>query len=254
MKVVRFLLSWIKPRYKFQSRPGAAKNIDQCEKLIEYRFNNPVLLAHALRHRSIIVETGDTRKSANERLEFLGDAVLDLIVSEQLYKQYPDAREGFLARLKSLAVSGRQLSSKAKLINLGDYMQISPSEVRNGGRTRRSILEDGLEAVIGAVYLDGGLKEAENFVHRFVAYDLNRRLIREKEENYKSLLLEYSQGKAMGAPLYRVTNEEGPDHAKIFHVDVHVAKKNVGSGSGRSKKEAEQEAAKAASAFFGLQT
>ncbi|MBZ0266026.1 ribonuclease III [bacterium] len=231
---------------------GAKKSLDDFQKSIGYQFQDSNLLEQALKHRSIIPETGETRNEANERLEFLGDAVLDLVVSEILYKQFPEVNEGYLARLKSLVVSGRQLASKARKINLGLYLQMSESEERSGGRNRRSILEDALEAVIGAVYLDGGLKPACDFIATFIANDVSEHLIREKEHNYKSLLLEYAQGNSLGAPRYRVVSEEGPDHAKTFHIEVLVRDKSVGSGFGQSKKQAEQQAAKFAAAFYGI--
>ncbi len=220
--------------------------------MIGYRFRDPELLVCALKHRSIIFETGERRGATNERLEFLGDAVLDLLVAEQLYQDNPTSREGHLTRLKSLAVSGRQLANKARRIGLGSYMQISSSEARSGGRNRRSILEDALEAVIGAIFLDGGLEPARVFVRRFITDDLDGRLIREKEKNYKSLLLEYVQGNALGLPRYRVVAEDGPDHEKTFHVEVSVGEKKVGTGVGRSKKQAEQQAAREAVAHYGL--
>ncbi len=248
------LFSWFRRRGVSRVLVGAERSLRDIEKVIGYRFRDPDLLASALRHRSIIIETGDPRSAANERLEFLGDSILGMVVSEQLYSRYPQAREGFMARMKSLAVSGRQLASKARRLELGRYMQISANEVRNGGRSRRSILEDGIEALIGAIYLDGGLRAAQKFISEYITFDLDRRLIREKEGNYKSLLLEYVQGKAKGLPCYRVTGEEGPDHAKVFHVEVLVNDASVGQGAGRSKKQAEQQAAKDAANHFGINT
>lgn len=231
---------------------GAKKSLNEFQQSINYKFRDSKMLEQALKHRSIIPETGETRNEANERLEFLGDAVLDLVVSEILYHQFPEVNEGYLARLKSLVVSGRQLASKARKISLGQYLQMSESEEKSGGRNRRSILEDALEAVIGAVYLDGGLKSASDFIARFIANDVSEHLIREKEHNYKSLLLEYAQGNSLGAPRYRVVSEEGPDHAKTFHIEVLVRDESVGTGIGQSKKQAEQQAAKFAAAFYGI--
>lgn len=239
-------------RRKPSARPGAQRTLEQFERLIEYRFRDLTLLDSALKHRSIIFQTGESRELANERLEFLGDAVLDLIVAEQLYEQYPTAREGHLTRLKSLAVSGRQLAIKGRKMGLGNFMQLSAGEERSGGRNRRSILEDALEAVIGAIYLDGGMNAAAQFIRKFITQDLDHRLIREKEKNYKSLLLEHVQGRGLGHPIYRVLSEDGPDHAKTFHIEVLVNDEPVGRGVGRSKKQAEQQAAKEAAERFGL--
>jgi len=245
------LPAWLRRR-EVPARPGAHRTLRQFEELIGHRFRNPSLLDSALKHRSIIFQTGEARELANERLEFLGDAVLDLIVAKQLYDDYPASREGHLTRLKSLAVSGRQLANKARKMGLGGFMQLSAGEERSGGRNRRSILEDALEAVIGAIYLDGGMESAEQFVRKFITHDLNNRLIREKDRNYKSLLLEHVQGQGMGHPIYRVLSEDGPDHAKTFHVEVLVNDKAIGSGVGRSKKQAEQQAAKEAAERLGL--
>jgi ribonuclease-3 len=239
-------------RKKAAVRPGAQRTLRQFENLIGFRFRDPLLLDSALKHRSIIFQTGEARELANERLEFLGDAVLDLIVAKQLYDEYPTSREGHLTRLKSLAVSGRQLANKARKMGLGGFMQLSAGEERSGGRNRRSILEDALEAVIGAIYLDGGMEPAERFIRRFITHDLDQRLIREKEKNYKSLLLEHVQGQGLGHPTYHVLSEDGPDHAKTFHIEVLVNDEAVGSGVGRSKKQAEQQAAKEAAERFGL--
>lgn len=245
------ILGWLRPR-KGSRRPGAQRSMRAFEQLIGYRFRNRALLDSALKHRSIIFQTGESRERANERLEFLGDAVLDLIVAEHLYEEFPDSREGHLTRLKSFAVSGRQLAIKARKMGLGGYLQLSAAEERSGGRNRRSILEDALEAVIGAIYLDGGLPAARKFVRGFITADLDGRLIVDKDRNYKSLLLEYVQGEALGHPVYRVIAEEGPDHAKHFHVEVAVEGQVVGSGVGRSKKQAEQQAARVAIEHFGL--
>lgn len=248
---MNWFASWFRSGRIDDSRPGAKKNLRDFERLIGYRFRRPDLLDSALKHRSIIFETGESRECANERLEFLGDAVLDLIVAELLYEQYPHSREGHLTRLKSMAVSGRQLANKARKMGLGNFLQISAGEDRSGGRNRRSILEDALEAIIGAVYLDGGMKAAKRFIGKFITDDLDLYEIEDREKNFKSVLLEYVQSKAMGHPLYRVTAEEGPDHAKNFHVEVIVGEEVVGSGVGRSKKQAEQQAAKVAVDHFG---
>lgn len=248
------LFSWFQRREPDEPRPGAQRSLEQFEELIGYRFRDRSLLNHALKHRSIIFETGESREVANERLEFLGDAVLDLIVGEQLYDLFPSSREGHLTRLKSLAVSGRQLAIKGRKMGLGGYLQLSAGEERSGGRNRRSILEDALEAVVGAIYLDGGLERARAFVRDFITDDLASHLVHDKEKNFKSVLLEYVQGNSLGHPQYRVLSEEGPDHAKTFHIEVLVGEEVVGFGVGRSKKQAEQQAAKVAVDHFGIKT
>lgn len=218
----------------------------QLQQQIGYRFKNPQLLDNALKHRSVIVTTGETREVTNERLEFLGDAVLDLVVREELLQNFPKAREGQLTRYKSIQVSGRQLARLARDMDLGVYLQMSSGEERSGGRNRSSILEDALEALIGAIYLDGGLVPAKRFIDRFVSRKITPGKEPERDKNHKSLLLEYVQAKGMNHPTYRVSSEDGPDHAKLFTVDVSVGGHVYGTGEGRSKKQAEQNAAREA--------
>jgi ribonuclease-3 len=235
------------------ARPGARASLRQLEKRIGYRFRNRELAESALKHRSIIFETGETREETNERLEFLGDAVLDLLAAEQLYEEHPHAREGDLTRMKSLAVSGRQLAGRARKLGLGQFLQISEGEDRSGGRNRGSILEDALEALIGAIYLDGGLPAARRFVQRHVVDPIPEGgdLV-DRERNFKSVLLEDAQSRGLGHPLYKVLSEEGPDHDKTFTVEVQVGGESAGVGLGRSKKQAEQAAAEEAAHRFGL--
>ncbi len=235
-------------------RPGTLKSLTDFEKLIGYDFKDKVLLDHALKHRSIIFETKESRVDSNERLEFLGDAVLDLIVGEKLFREFPEAPEGALTRMKSIAVSGKQLAIKGRRIGLGSFIQMSAGEERNGGRNRRSILEDAMEAIIGALYLDSGLETAENYIAKFITNNRDEFLGTEGEKNYKSILLEYVQGQSQKHPIYEVVSADGPDHAKTFHIEVLVDNKVVGSGHGRSKKQAEQQAAKVAIDHFGLRT
>jgi ribonuclease III len=220
--------------------------MEQLEQQIGYRFKDSTLLDSALKHRSVIVATGETREDTNERLEFLGDAVLDLVVREELLEHFPRAREGQLTRYKSMQVSGRQLARLARQMELGLYLQISSGEDRSGGRNRSSILEDALEALIGAIYLDGGLPAAKRFIDRFVSRKIVPGQEPERDKNHKSLLLEYVQAQGMSHPTYRVASEEGPDHAKTFSVDVVVEERVYGSGEGHSKKQAEQSAAREA--------
>ncbi len=216
------------------------------EQQIGYRFKDRKLLDEALKHRSVIVTTGESREDTNERLEFLGDAVLDLVVRESLLKHFPKAREGQLTRYKSSQVSGRQLSRLAREMNLGQFLQISSGEERSGGRSRSSILEDALEALIGAIYLDGGLNPARLFIEEFISRKVHPGHEPERDKNHKSLLLERVQSRGVSHPTYRVVREEGPDHAKTFSVEVIVDGKVYGSGEGLSKKQAEQNAARQA--------
>ncbi len=220
--------------------------MSQLENKIGYRFKDRDLLDSALKHRSVIVTTGETREDTNERLEFLGDAVLDLIVRETLLELFPGAREGQLTRYKSQQVSGRQLARLARQMELGQYLQMSQGEERSGGRGRSSILEDAMEALIGAIYLDGGLPPARKFIERFISQKVRPGHEPERDRNHKSLLLEHVQSRGMKHPTYRVVSENGPDHAKVFTVEVVVEDRVFGSGQGRSKKQAEQSAAREA--------
>ncbi len=215
-------------------------------KLIDYRFRDLKLLDQALKHRSYLVGSHQNRLISNERLELLGDAVLGLAVTEYLFHRFPRKPEGELTNIKSLVVSRRVLSRVAKRIHLGEFILMSHAEERSGGRERPSILSDCLEALIGAIYLDGGFQEAMRFVRRHVLSGMNEFLQEELFQNYKSELLEYAQARNWGNPVYRVIKEEGPDHDKTFTVEVDVAGHARGVGKGHTKKRAEQLAAREA--------
>jgi ribonuclease III len=218
---------------------------------IAYRFRDKRLLRQALTHRSCF-QTSEEHKLSNERLELLGDAVLGLVVTETLYRRYPDKSEGELTRLKSLMVSREVLAREAIQLELGQFMRLGSGEEQSGGRNRRSIMADAFEALLGAVYLDGGFGAAREFVHAFLLRDMTRFLADGFGGNYKSLLLEYVQGKGRGAPKYRVVEESGPDHRKEFTVEVLVKGEVLGRGQGPNKKTAEQHAAKQAADAYGL--
>ena len=213
---------------------------------IAYRFQDQELLVEALKHRSYLAESGEDRLQSNERLELLGDSVLGMLVTEHLFHSFPEGEEGTLTTMKSLLVSRRVLSSVGKSIDLGQFIMLNQAEEKAGGRNRSSIISDAFEAVIGAVYLDGGLDAARQTVTKLVLSKLEKILAEEQHQNYKSMLLEYCQGKGMIGPVYRVTREEGPDHQKVFTVAVKVDDSALGIGKGNSKKKAEQWAAKEA--------
>lgn len=217
---------------------------DGLEARIGHRFRDRELLDRCLTHRSWSGQPENGRVESNERLEFLGDAVLDLCISHHLFERYPRKKEGELTKYKSIIVSGKYLVRLAEEIGLGDYLKLSESEERTGGRHRASILEDAFEALIGAVYLDGGLPAAEAFVGRHILDGLDLRQASRENRNYKSLLLELSQGRGLGTPSYEVVEELGPDHSKFFVVEVRVGERGVGRGTGNSKKKAEQAAAR----------
>lgn len=212
---------------------------------ISYRFRDPHLLIQALKHRSYVYARQGRGVEANERLEYLGDAVLDLIVAEFLYRRFQDRREGDLTQMKSLVVSRSVLSHRARSIDLGDFILLSQEERKAGSDgVQSSILSDSFEAVIGAMYLDGGLKAARRFVERVVLHDFEELHRQEDFINFKSMLLEHTQGIGSGHPRYQVQEEEGPDHDKVFGVEVTITGETLGSGRGRSKKEAQQNAAR----------
>ncbi|MBN1481108.1 ribonuclease III [candidate division KSB1 bacterium] len=230
--------------FKKKSAPvDKTVQIDDLYSRLHYTFKNPPILLQALKHRSYLIRTGEGRSASNERLELLGDAVLGLVVTEFLYKIYPNETEGILTNYKSLLVSGRLLARVAKEIGLGQHLLMNESEARSGGRKRSSILADAVEAVIGAIYLDGGLDQARLFIHRNITNRLNELLQDDHLRNNKSLLQEYCQSLNLNGPYYRVDEESGPDHLKVFTVSAVINGRAVGIGTGTSKKKAEQSAA-----------
>jgi len=243
----------------FLGRPTQAKAGAGAEqvKLAEFqsylglRFERPVLLRKALTHRSYLQGNGDNVELSNERLEFLGDSVLELIVNEHLYRCYPGKREGDLTKMKSLLVSRSVLARRARAINLGTFVLLSEAEQEAGGRRRTSILADTYEAVLGAIYLDRGFEAARMFVEHNLLSDAEKILSDRAHTNYKNILQEHVQAEYKTHPRYRTSSEEGPDHEKIFTVEVNVHGKSFGEGRGTNKKQAEQEAARSALARLG---
>jgi ribonuclease-3 len=187
-----------------------------------------------------------SREDSNERLEFLGDAVLGLVVNDYLYREFEDASEGDLTKMKSTLVCRERLAEVAARLELGDHIRMSRSEAATGGRRRASILADTTEAVIGAVFLDGGLTAARRMITRCLLADSEGLLERRGQDNHKSRLQEIIQARYKSPPRYRVTAAEGPDHARIFRVSVAFNGHVLGRGEGSNKKSAEQEAARAA--------
>ena len=222
------------------------ENLAALEAKLGYVFDDRTLLANALLHRSHIHVTGQERESSNERLEFLGDAVLGLVVNEELFQGYPDRSEGDLTKMKSLLVCGARLSEVATELDLGVHIRMSRSEAATGGRHRSSILADTTEAIIGAVYLDGGLESARDVIQRVALEGSDSVLARRSLRNYKSRLQEMIQAEHKTPPRYKVIEVDGPDHDRMFRVAVTFAGRELGSGEGRNKKSAEQSAARAA--------
>ena len=223
----------------------------ELEALLGCRFHDPGLLQQALTHRSALPEMGEDTLS-NERMEFLGDSVLGLVVSDHLYRTHNDPQEGELTKMKSLLVSKTILAQQARNMELGRYMRLSDAEADSGGRDRTSILGDAFEAVLGAIYLDQGIECARRFVHEHLLREAGRITTDVRHVNYKSVLQEYVQGNFKSHLQYRTRAEEGPDHEKLFTMEVLASGKVLGSGQGRNKKEAEQSAACDALVRLGL--
>ena len=220
------------------------KSGDGLEAKLGYRFRDPELLAHALVHRSFIIGKDLPYVSNNERLEFLGDSVLNMLTTEYLYKTYPDDPEGELSKRKSAIVSGHACAQSSKEWNLDEYVKIGKSEAKMGGRGKESILADAYEAVLGAVYLDGGLEEVRAILNKFHFPRVQEIINATDFVNYKSELLEFCQGKLHCSPEYVLVAEEGPEHLKLFTVEVQVNGKAYARGQGPNKKRAEQEASR----------
>lgn len=237
-RIIERLLTLIGNRR--ESLPG-----DSLSATLQYSFSEPDLLQRALRHRSMTGEQGDPWES-NERLEFLGDAVLGLVVTEQLYQRFPTHDEGDLTIRKSFLVCRETLATAARKLHLGRHVILSQGEESSGGRDRDSILANTFEAVVGAMYLDGGLESAAAFIETFLISTTQKPFNKKFYGNYKSRLLEYAQSRGLDGPTYEVIDAAGPDHEKIFTVQVSIDGKPAGSGRGKTKKKAEQAAARAA--------
>ncbi len=221
------------------------------EDALGYHFKDQALLREALRHSSYANEHRGENAVSNERLEFLGDSVLGFVTAEFLFRQHPDAPEGELTRVRAQLVCEESLHEIAQRLGLGQYLCLGHGEEVGGGRERASILADATEAVIAAVYLDGGIEAAGALIHRVLLDDARETRAAAQRRDYKTAMQEYVQRKPGQTLSYRLTGEAGPDHAKTFTVAVQLGGETVGSGSGHSKKEAEQMAARNALERFG---
>ena len=218
--------------------------IKDLEAAIGYRFSNITLLQRALTHSSYANERWHDSLMSNERLEFLGDSILGMVVAEHLYRNFPDRPEGELTRMRADMVCETSLAAIAFKLKLGDHLMLGHGEEQSGGRTRPSILADAVESVIAASFLDGGMGAAEGIIRQFVL--CNVPVTRLQNKDYKTALQELVQQKKDQKLSYLLTGESGPDHDKVFTVEVTLNGKVVGQGSGSSKKRAEQDAARGA--------
>lgn len=214
------------------------------EEKLGYRFKNRALLENALQHSSYANEHRGAGMRSNERLEFLGDAVLGVVTADYLYKKHPDLPEGDLTRIRAALVCEGSLVQVAKSLDLGSYLKLGKGEAHGGGRARPSIQADAVEAMLAAVYLDGGIGQARKLIHDLVLTDEKEKTAAGRD--FKTALQELVQRESGQVLAYRLTGESGPDHAKTFCMEVQLNGKAIGAGQGRSKKEAEQAAAKAA--------
>lgn len=228
------------------------KWLEPLEENLDYRFNNIKLLKTALTHSSYTNEHNMKNTENNERLEFLGDTILGLIVSQYLYKKYPNYPEGELTKIRAKVVCESSLAFAARKINLGEFLLLGKGEEVTGGRLRDSILADASEALMGAVYLDSDFEVVNNLMLQKFENDLVHAVAKGSLFiDYKTDLQENLQKRTRSQIEYKIKKEEGPDHDKIFYIDVLVDNKSVGTGSGRNKKEAEQMAAKEALLILG---
>jgi ribonuclease-3 len=216
----------------------------QIESLIGQPVDNLAFYRRALTHRSVLREPTDRSLRSNERLEFLGDALIDLVVSEALYQQFPEKNEGDLTRLRAKLVSGSALAQYARRMDLGNHVLMSDNAAQTEGRNNPSILADAFEALAGALYLDQDYTAAAQFVHERALKPFDLEDVAAQDENYKSQLLERMQAEGRPQPTYRVVREEGPSHDKTFTVEALVGDTAYEQGTAGSKQQAEQEAAR----------
>lgn len=222
------------------------KDFANFEKKLGLNFKNKDLLTQAFTHRSYLNENPDFNLEHNERLEFLGDAVIELIVTEHLYKEYPEKAEGDLTNWRAALVNAKMMTSVAEELGFNDYLLLSRGEAKEGGKARAYILANTFEALLGALYLDSGYKPCDEFIKKYLLNNLPSIIKDGSYKDSKSKFQEKSQEKVSITPNYKVLKESGPDHDKIFVVGVYLQKELVAEGRGSSKQEAEEAAAELA--------
>ena len=224
------------------SSGGTGTNLGKLQGIIGYHFRDELLALLAVTHRSFY-RGNDSERPSNERLEFLGDSVLGLVIADQLFRDNPNLREGELTKTKAMLVNELTLASIGKEVGLNELIRLSTEEDRLGGRERPSIISDAFESILGAVYLDGGLDAVRDVILRLIYVRRDAITSDRSQRNFKGELLELTQSRGEGMPRYDVVSEHGPDHEKEFSIVVFISNQKVGAGRGSSKKEAEQEAA-----------
>jgi len=222
------------------------KNIDELAKNLKIKFNNKELLVKALTHRSYLNEAKIKGLNSNERLEFLGDAVLSFWITSQVYQKYPDSPEGELTFIRTFLVRTETLAKLSSKLNLGAYLLMSRGEELGGGRQNPSLLANTLEALIGAIYTDQGMTSVSDFLENQFSVLINNIDGGESLKDSKSLLQEYLQSQGNASPIYKLVSAEGPDHQKTFTMGIYLDDKLLATGTSKSKQEAEEEAAKKA--------
>lgn len=227
--------------------PLPSPSLHDLENLLGYSFKNQALLLQALTHRSYVNENEGENFRNNESLEFLGDSVLGFLISSRIFQYHPELTEGELSKIKAYLVSAANLVRLAESVRLGDFIRLSRGEEKTGGRTKRAIIVDAYEAIIGALYMDGGVEAASDFVGRQIGEFLEGLDVKQLTYgDFKSALQEELHNLGRPEPVYRVVNELGPDHRKTFVVQVIIHGEVVAESSGRTKKEAQQSAARLA--------
>ncbi len=221
------------------------QELKKFQKSLGFRFRKLTLLDRALTHKSHVDNNG-VRSRDNERLEFVGDAVIDLVIRDYSLKRFPERSEGELSKLRSAVASEATLSSIARRMELGKHLLMGKGEESSGGRKKHSLLANAFEAVAAAIYIDGGFDDAYRVILSFLEQDIEKVSVGGNQRDYKSRLQEYTQNRLGCVPRYRVVSEEGPDHKKVFLVKLTLEGRVIGSGRGKSKKVAEQHAAREA--------
>lgn len=227
---------------QFSSKKQPDQAVVEFQNIIGHQFTNISLLQAALLHTSVVCNN----LTPFERMEFLGDSVLGLVVAEELFLKYPSYTEGELSKLKAKVVSRKFLAMRAKEYHFDNYIKLSLEAIQSGGKESVNILGNTMETLICAIYLDGGLPEVRKFIERFILNKLTLNLKKADLKDYKSALQEYTQGRFQNTPVYKIVAEKGPEHSKTFTVQVFINNELAGSGTGNNKKEAQQAAAKTA--------